>query len=176
MLQIPNTHYYRNWGQHDNRRKMITNKSIFWSICSVYFHQQDTVFCFQTYHAGAVYVNPYADTRKSRTLKLQLTWKYDICDNSPSKWLRNSLVTGSRTFHNDDEGHRICMVITLIMVEDSKAWSGWHGDNPITTLRRQILYVVSQFYNYLKDITRIFKEGSTLYVRLIHKRSIFIVL
>ena len=47
---------------------------------------------------------------------------------SPSKWLRNSLVTD----HNDDEGHRICMVITLIVVEASKAWSGWHGDNPIT--------------------------------------------
>ncbi len=52
--------------------------------------------------------------------------------NSPSKWLRNSLVTGSHTFHNDDEGHIICMVITLIVVEDSEAWSGWHGDNPIT--------------------------------------------
>ena len=39
------------------------------------------------------------------------------------------------TFHNDDEGHRICMVITLIMVEDSKAWSGWHGDNPIRPTR-----------------------------------------
>ncbi len=29
-------------------------------------------------------------------------------------------------------GHRICMVITLIVVEDSKTSSGWHGDNPIT--------------------------------------------
>ena len=25
------------------------------------------------------------------------------------------------------------MVIILIVVEDSKAWSGWHGDNPITS-------------------------------------------
>ncbi len=32
----------------------------------------------------------------------------------------------------DDEGHRICMVITLVVIEDTKAWSGWHGDNPIT--------------------------------------------
>ncbi len=53
-------------------------------------------------------------------------------ENLSSEWLRNSLVTGSRTFHNDDEGHRIFMVITLIMVEDSKKWSGWHGDNLIT--------------------------------------------
>ncbi len=58
--------------------------------------------------------------------------KEHLLNNLPSKWLRNSLVTRSRTFHNDDEGHRICMVITLIVVEDSKAWSGWHGDNPIT--------------------------------------------
>ena len=60
-----------------------------------------------------------------------LVWWYRKT-NSPSKWLRNSLVTGSCTFHNNDEGHRICMVITLIVVEDSKAWSSWHGDNPIT--------------------------------------------
>ncbi len=39
-------------------------------------------------------------------------------DDSPSKWLRNSLVTGSHAFHHDDEGHRICMVITLIVVEN----------------------------------------------------------
>ncbi len=66
--------------------------------------------------------------------------------NSPSKWLRNSLVTGSCTFHNKDEDHRICIVITLIMVEDSKAWYGWHGDNPITcnTSTANILH------NYLK--------------------------
>ncbi len=37
----------------------------------------------------------------------------------------------ARIFHNDDEGHRSCMVITLIVVKDSKAWSGWHGDDPI---------------------------------------------
>ena len=29
----------------------------------------------------------------------------------------NFLVTGSSTFYNDDEGHRICMVVTLIMIE-----------------------------------------------------------
>ena len=34
--------------------------------------------------------------------------------------------------HNDDAAHRICIVIPLIVVEDSKAWSGWHGDNRIT--------------------------------------------
>ncbi len=51
---------------------------------------------------------------------------------SPSKWLRHSYVTGSRTFHNNDEGHRICMEITLIVEEDSKEWYGRHGDNPIT--------------------------------------------
>ncbi len=50
----------------------------------------------------------------------------------PSKSLHNFLVTGSCTFQNDDEGHRICMVITLIVIEDSKAWSSWHGDNRIT--------------------------------------------
>ncbi len=33
----------------------------------------------------------------------------NVIVNSPSKWLRNSL-TGSRTFNNDDEGHRICVV------------------------------------------------------------------
>ena len=38
-----------------------------------------------------------------------------------SGYVCNSLVTGSRSFHNDDEGHRICMVITLILVEDSAA-------------------------------------------------------
>ncbi len=42
------------------------------------------------------------------------------------------MVTGSHTFYNDDEDHRNCIVITLIMVENSKAWSGWHGDNQIT--------------------------------------------
>ncbi len=48
----------------------------------------------------------------------------------PAKWLYiyNSLVAGSCTFHNDDEGfgmhegHRSCMVITLIMVDDSKCY------------------------------------------------------
>ena len=56
---------------------------------------------------------------------------HNLC-YSPSKWLRNSLVTGSHTFHNDDKCHRICMVITFIVIENSKAWSGWHRDNQIT--------------------------------------------
>ncbi len=44
----------------------------------------------------------------------------------------NSLVTGSHTFLNNNEGRKICTVITLIVVEDSKAWSSWHGDTLIT--------------------------------------------
>ena len=50
----------------------------------------------------------------------------------PAKWLRNLLVTESHTFHNDDKGHRICIVITLIVVEDLIMWSTWHWDNLIT--------------------------------------------
>ena len=51
---------------------------------------------------------------------------------SPSKWIQ--LVTGSHTFHNDIECHRICIVITLIAVEDSKLSSGWHKNDPITPI------------------------------------------
>ncbi len=45
---------------------------------------------------------------------------------------------------NDDEGHRICMVIHLIVVEDSKAWSGWHWDNPITRNTSTANYFIRQ--------------------------------
>ncbi len=58
--------------------------------------------------------------------------KLHIKTTSNRWWLRNSLVTGSQPFHNDDEGLKICIVTTLIVVENSKAWSGWHGHNRIT--------------------------------------------
>ncbi len=69
-------------------------------------------------------------------------------NNSASKWLRNSLLTGSRTFRNDDEDHRICMVITLIvLIEDLKPWSGWHGDNPITRNTSTADWMCSAFHS-----------------------------
>ena len=38
-----------------------------------------------------------------------------------SELVMNSLVTGTRNIRNDNEDHKICMVITLIVVEASKA-------------------------------------------------------
>ena len=91
------------------------------------------------------------------------------CNNdvwySPSKWLRNSLVTWSCTFHNDNEGHRICMVITLVVVKDSKAWSGWHGDNPITRNTSTANYKL-WIYRYMWLNTS--KGNSCLYLQVSH--------
>jgi len=43
-----------------------------------------------------------------------------------------ALVTGSRTFWNNDTCLRLCVAIILIVVQHSKAWSSWHSDNRIT--------------------------------------------
>ncbi len=93
----------------------------------------------------------------------------------PSKWLHNSLVTGSRTFHNNDEGHKICLVITLIVVEDSKAWSGWHGDDPITRntstanalfSQNQLLYFQSTDKGYCSGIPVVINHRSWCLFRI----------
>ncbi len=84
--------------------------------------------------------------------------------HSSSKWLRNSLVTGSRTFHNDDESHKIGMVIILIVVEESKAWSGWHADNPITRNTSKANYVLKAsraFVRRRSDFIRVHEDTSS---------------
>ncbi len=53
---------------------------------------------------------------------------------------RQFLVDLSRTFHSDIEGHKICIVITLIVVKNSKAWFGWQLGNWIVTIDGEFLY------------------------------------